>query len=137
MPHWNLLRKNLPGGQSYHLLYHFCFDPWICFYFKEYICIHTWENQSVAVKWCKCKRIEGNLFLVWQKNKKIDNNHFSNCSLKILNLHRKSKYQQNKNIARSVNDLGIALCSCFVDILIFYANLKFSVGHGTSTKQAF
>ena len=47
--------------------------------------------------------------------------------LKILNLHRKSKYPQNKNIARFLNHLLRALCSYFVDILIFYAKLKFSV----------
>ena len=96
-----------------------------------------WGNRSVAVKWLMCKKIEGNSLLIWQKSREIDNNHFSNCSLKILILHKKTKYQQNKNIAPSVNDLGIALCSCFVDILIFYANLKFSVGHGTLTKQVF
>ena len=56
-------------------------------------------------------------------------------SLKILNLHRKSNYQQNKNIARSVAELGIALCFSFLDILILNANLKFPVGHGTLTKQ--
>ena len=48
-------------------------------------------------------------------------------SLKILNLHRKSKYQQNKNIARFLKHKLRALCSYFNDILIFYANLKFSV----------
>ena len=48
-------------------------------------------------------------------------------SLKILNLHRKSKYQQNKNIARFLKRKLRALCSYFNDILIFYANLKFSV----------
>jgi len=37
----------------------------------------------------------------WQG--KIDCNYFSNCSLKILNLHRKLKYQQTKNIARFLN----------------------------------
>ena len=74
---------------------------------------------------------------IWcdKKIQKIDNNDFSNRSLKIFDFHRKSRYQQNKNIARSVDDSGIALCSFFVDILIFYANLKFSVGHGTLTKQ--
>ena len=72
-----------------------------------------------------------------KKTKENDDNHFSNCSLKILNLHRKSKNQQSKNIAGSENDLGIALCSCFVDILIFYANLKFSMAYGTLTKQVF
>ena len=77
------------------------------------------------------------LALEAKKSKKIDSNHFSNCSLKILNFYRKSKNQQIKNIARSVNELGIALCSCFVGILIFYANLKFSMDHGTLTKQVF
>ena len=48
-------------------------------------------------------------------------------SLKILNLHRKSKYQQNKNIARFLKHKLRALCSYFNDIWIFYANLKFSV----------
>ena len=48
-------------------------------------------------------------------------------SLKILNLHRKSKYQQNKNIARFLKHQLRALCSYFNDIWIFYANLKFSV----------
>ena len=48
-------------------------------------------------------------------------------SLRILNLHRKSKYQQNKNIARFLKHILRALCSYFVDILIFYANLKFSM----------
>ena len=52
-------------------------------------------------------------------------------------MHRKSKYEQKKNIARSVIDVGIALCSCFVHILIIYANLKFPMGHGTLTKQFF
>ena len=49
------------------------------------------------------------------------------CSLRILNLHRKSKYQQNKNIAWFLKHKLRALCSYFNDILIFYANLKFSV----------
>ena len=48
-------------------------------------------------------------------------------SLKILNLHRKSRYQQNKSIARFLKHELRALCSYFNDILIFYANLKFSV----------
>ena len=48
-------------------------------------------------------------------------------SLKILNLHRKSKYQQNKNIARFLKHKLRALCSYFNDIWIFYANLKFSM----------
>ena len=68
---------------------------------------------------------------------KIDNKHCGKRSLEILNLHRKSKYEQMKNIARSVTDLGIALCSCFVHNLVFYANLKFPMGHGTLTKQVF
>ena len=65
------------------------------------------------------------------------NNFFSNCSLEILNLQRKSSDQQKKSIAPSVGALGIALCSSFVDILIFYANLKFPMGHGALTKQVF
>ena len=100
--------------------------------------MHTYVRKPI----CCCQMTEmqkndGNLLLMWQNSKKNDNNHFSNCSLKILNLHWKSKNQQIKNIARSVNELGIALCSCFVGILIFYANLKFSVGHGTLTKLFF
>ena len=65
------------------------------------------------------------------------NNFFSNCSLEILNLHRKSSDQQKKSIAPSVGDLGIALCSSFVDILIFYANLKFPMRHGSLTEDVF
>ena len=71
------------------------------------------------------------------KSEKNNDNHFSNCSLKILNLHKKSQYHWNKNIAPSVYVLGIALCSCFVDILIFYANLKFSMSYGRLTKVVF
>ena len=44
--HWNLLRKGLPGGQSYHSLHYFRFDPWLCFYFKKYICAQTWVYKS-------------------------------------------------------------------------------------------
>ena len=100
---------------------------------------HTYVRKPI----CCCqmtsmqKKNRNNSLMMGQNSKKNDNNHFSNCSLKILNLHRKSKNQQSKNIARSVNDLGIALCSCFVDILIFYANLKFSMSHGTLTKEVF
>ena len=71
------------------------------------------------------------------KSEKNNDNHFSNCSLKILNMHKKSKYHSNKNIAPSAYVIGIALCSCFVGILIFYANLKFSMSHGTLTKEIF
>ena len=53
----------------------------------------------------------------------------------MVTAHRKSKYEQKKNKARSVADLGVALCSCFVHNLIFYANSKFQMGHGTLTKQ--
>ena len=72
-----------------------------------------------------------------KKVKKIANNFFSNCSLEILNLHRKSSDQQKKSIAPSVTDLAIALCSSFVHNFIFYANLKFPMGHGILTKQVF
>ena len=58
-------------------------------------------------------------------------------SLKILNLHRKSKYQQNKNIARFLKHKLRALCSYFNDILIFYANLKFSVSSYWNNCQHF
>ena len=61
------------------------------------------------------------------KSEKNNDNHFSNCSLKILNLHRKSEYQQNKNIARFLKHKLRALCSYFNDFWISYANLKFSV----------
>ena len=63
--------------------------------------------------------IERNSMIKRRNSEEIIYNHLD----RITNLHRKSKYQQNKNIARSVHDLGIALCSYFVDILIFYANL--------------
>jgi len=110
----------------------------ILFSFKKirYAYIYV-ETNLLLSNDLNAKKIEGNSFLISQKSEENDNNHFSNCSLKILNLHRNSKNQQTKNIARSANDLGIALCSCFVDILIFYANLKFSVGHGTLTKLLF
>ena len=74
--------------------------------------------------------MEGNSLLKWQKKENIDNNRFSSCSLEILNLHRKSNYQQNEKIAHSVTELGIAPCSSFIDILILNAYLKFPVGHG-------
>ena len=48
--------------------------------------------------------------------------------LEILNLHRKSNYGQNKNIARFLDQQLSALCSSFVHILIIYANLRFSIG---------
>ena len=100
--------------------------------------MHTYVRKPICCcQMTEMQKNEGNLLLMWQNSKKNDNNHFSNCSLKILNLHWKSKNQQIKNIARSVNELGIALCSCFVGILIFYANLKFSMDHGTLTKQVF
>ena len=52
----------------------------------------TWGNRTVTVKWQKCKKIEGNSILMRLKSEKNSDNHFSNCSLKILNLHKKSKY---------------------------------------------
>ena len=71
------------------------------------------------------------------KSEEISNNQFIFSSHRIPNLHRKSKFQWNKNIARSVTELGIALCSYFVEILIFYANLEFCVGHGIITNWDF
>ena len=70
-------------------------------------------------------------------SEEISNNQFIFSSHRIPNLHRKSKFPWNKNIARSVTELGIALCSYFVEILIFYANLEFCVGHGTITNWHF
>jgi len=85
------------------------------------------QVTKIQEDWCKLA------FELTQKKK--DNNCYGNCSQEILNLFWKSKYEQKKNIARSVTDLGIALCSCFVHNLIFYANLKFPMCHGTLTKQ--
>ena len=79
-------------------------------------------------KWCRYKKTEGNSLLKWQKKENIDNNSFSSCSLEILNLHRKSKYEQIKNIARFLDQQLSPLCFPFVHILIIYANLKFSIG---------
>ena len=68
------------------------------------------------------------------KSKEIDNNGFKHCLHRIPNLKKGLKICISNNIAPSVIELGIALCSCFVDILIFYANLKFSMCYGTLTK---
>ena len=71
-------------------------------------------------------------FILWLKKQvNFSKNFFLSKyhdPLKILNLHRKSNYGQNKNIARFLDQQLRALCSSFVHILIIYANLKFSIG---------
>ena len=62
------------------------------------------------------------------KRKEIDNNAFKHCLHRIPSLKKGLKICNSNNIAPSVIELGIALCSCFVEILIFYANLEFCVG---------
>ena len=60
-------------------------------------------------------------------------------SLKILNLHRKSKYQQNKNIARFLNHELRALCSFLVACTLLYTMPCPSVGQlvGLSVRHTF
>ena len=62
------------------------------------------------------------------KNEKIINNGLKHCLHRIPNLKKGLKICIFNNIAPSVVELGIALCSCFVNISIFYANLEFCVG---------
>ena len=74
----------------------------------------SFKLQSFTLSWKKYAKYNKKLLLSMYHG-----------SLKILNLHRKSKYQQKKNIARFPNHQLRALCFSFVDLMIFYANLKF------------
>ena len=109
----------------------------LLYLFQTLACFIIRGKRSVTLKWYNGRRNTGNSAMKFWKNEEISNNQFIFSSHRIPNLHRKSKFQWNKNIARSVTELGIALCSYFVEILIFYANLEFCVGHGTITNWHF
>ena len=66
------------------------------------------------------------------KNKENDNNGFKLSFHRISNLKKGLKICISNYIAPSVIELGIALCSCFIDSSIFYVNLEFCVGQGTT-----
>ena len=71
------------------------------------------------------------------KNQKNDNNSLNHWLHRIPNLKKGLNICISDNIAPSVIELGIALCSCFVDISIFYANLEFCVSKCTMTRSVF
>ena len=121
--HWKLNRKNIPRGDNYHFYHWFCSSQYLYHFFPTLTCSVIKNLHSVIAKWDECIMIERNSMIKCQKSEEIITIISSHLLDRITNLHRKSKYQQNKNIARSVHDLGIALCSYFVDILIFNANL--------------
>ena len=64
-----------------------------CVYFFVLKCVNLLEETDLLLSNDKKnKKNEGNSILIRLKSEENNDNHFSNCSLKILNLHKKSKY---------------------------------------------
>ena len=121
----------------HNTFFFFCAGQWSCNYFMNYICKLKWRNQSVTIKWQKCKKMEKISLFEVSKRGKVDSNHFSCRSPEISNLSRKSEYQHKKNIAGSVTDLGITLfffcwyidfpCKFNIYILHIFSAIKWKI----------